>query len=363
MKKDKLTRRDFLKNTLTLAGGLTLLTLPRFVWAELPTEQRLLVVVLRGAMDGLGAVPALGDPHYQQARGALAFQDKGFLPLNTFFALNAAAAPFQKMFTDNELLILHAAATPYRDRSHFDGQDLLENGTIKPHALKTGWLGRTIDSLGGTVKSLAIGPSVPLLLLGQQNTESWSPSILPQASEDFLMRVSHMYAADPLLSKTVNPVLKEANTLKMADNAEVARSQQFLNMMQMAAQFMVKENGARVASIDAEGWDTHAGQGLDQGRLGQALKNLSNGIVAFKEGMGTFWAKTAVLVVTEFGRTVMVNGSGGTDHGTGSAAFLVGGNVNGGRVIGEWPGLSPKALYQGRDLYPANDLRSLPKLS
>lgn len=354
-------RRRFIKNAAILAGSSLLLQFPKILWAAIPTDRRLLVIVQRGAMDGLGAVPAIGDPNYIQARGSLAFTDKGILPLNGFFALNSAIPTFQKLYTDQELVILHAAATPYRERSHFEAQDLLENGSTKPHGLNTGWLGRTVDSLGGTVNSLAIGPTIPLLLQGKKIAESWSPSIMTPPDHDFITRVSRMYAADPLLSKTVNSVISDTTNMDASMGGEMARRQQFTSMMQMAANLMLKENGARIASIDIGGWDTHADQGLDAGRLAQALKNLSQGVDAFKQAMGAVWAQTAILVITEFGRTVMVNGSNGTDHGTASAAFLLGGNVKGGQIIGDWPGLAKSALYQERDLFPANDLRSLLK--
>ncbi len=354
-------RRRFLKHLALFAGSAALINVPRILWASIPTERRLLVIIQRGAMDGLGAVPPIGDPDYHQARGSLAFNDKGILPLNGFFAMNAALPSFQKLYTEKELIILHATATPYRERSHFEAQDLLENGTTKPHGLNTGWLGRTVDSLGGKVNSLAIGPNIPLLLQGKKIAESWSPSIMMPPDHDFINRVTRMYAADPLLSKTVNSVISDTVNTDNAMGGEGARRQQFTSMMQMAANMMLKDNGARIASIDIGGWDTHADQGLDGGRLGQALKNLSQGVEAFKQAMSSVWAQTAILVITEFGRTVMVNGSNGTDHGTGTTAFLLGGNIKGGQIIGDWPGLSKSALYQERDLYPANDLRRLTK--
>jgi uncharacterized protein (DUF1501 family) len=360
MQLPELTRRNFLKG-LTYAGCCTILSWPQLLWASVPTEQRLLVVVLRGAMDGLGAIPAIGDRDYQASRGNLAFKDNGLLQLDGFFAMNAALGPFHDLYQNKELVILHATATPYRERSHFDAQDLLENGSTKPHYLKTGWLGRTVDTMGGTVHSLAIGPNVPLLLQGTQLADSWSPSLLPEVDQDFLTRVAFMYQADPLLSKTAKELLSGIDSQQQAMEGEKSRNQQFVQMMETTAGFMTQPNGARIASIDLDGWDTHSGQGLDNGRLGQALKNLSEGVVAFKKGMGSLWSQTTVLVITEFGRTVMANGSGGTDHGTGGAAFMAGGNVIGGRMIGDWPGLAKQNLYQGRDLYPTNDLRSLMK--
>lgn len=354
------TRRAMLQGMAAL-GACSLFAWPRLSWAALPGDRRLLVIVLRGAMDGLGAVPAIGDRDYHDARGAMAYAGAGLLPLDGFFALHPALGPLQALYAQKEMLVLHAAATPYRERSHFDAQDLLENGGSQPHAYKTGWLGRATDALGGKLQSLAVGPAVPLILQGESTmAENWSPSILAEPDGDFMSRIAYMYAKDPILSHTTNALPPEVRDPAQAgDNG--AKRQQFVEMMTATAGFMAADDGARIASIDLDGWDTHAGQGLETGRLAQALKNLAEGIDAFRRGMGDKWSDTAVLAITEFGRTVAANGTGGTDHGTASAAFLAGGNVNGGRVIGDWPGLAAAKLYQGRDLYPANDLRRLAK--
>jgi uncharacterized protein (DUF1501 family) len=361
---------DFSRRDVLIGAGIFgccgLLGFPAMSFASADTDRRLMVVILRGAMDGLAAVPAIGDASYRGARGDLALPDSQLLPLDGHFAMNAAAPQLHALYQAQQLLILHAAATPYRERSHFEAQDLLENGSAVPHGLQTGWLGRTVDALGGRVQGLAIGPTVPLVLQGAHNIQSWAPSNLREVGDaDFMRRVEMMYRNDPVLSGALaegQAMQRQADASgAMGDKGEGAGKAQFAGMMKTAAAFMSQPSGARIGTIDLTGWDTHAGQGTTQGRFTQVLGTLSAGIDAFRAGMGPAWNDTAVLMMTEFGRTVHGNGTGGSDHGTASAAFLAGGSVKGGRVIGNWPGLAPDQLYQNRDLYPDNDLRSLVK--
>ena len=351
-----LSRRQFLIGA-GYASCCAMAGFPTMSFASAPTDKRLMVVILRGAMDGLAAVPAIGDPNYRAVRGDLALPENALLPLDGHFALNAAAPELQKMYQQKQLAILHAVSSPYRERSHFEAQDTLENGTAIPHGLSTGWLGRTVEALGGQVQGLALGPTVPLVLQGARNIQSWAPASLPGANADFLKRVSIMYQSDPMLHQA----LAEAEDMQSVAGTGEANAQAFAGMMKTAAGFMTRQDGARLATIDVTGWDTHANQGTDKGRFAQVLGTLSSGVEAYRAGMGQAWNDSAVLMLTEFGRTVRGNGTGGSDHGTGSVAFLAGGGVQGGRVIGEWPGLAENQLYQNRDLYPANDMRSLLK--
>ncbi len=358
---DAFSRRSFLQRCgATLAFGALASTLPaRFTYAATPGNKRLLVVILRGALDGLAAVVPYGDPSYADARGAMALpqNDAALVALDAHFALHTALAPLAQLFAQRELLVLHAAATPYRERSHFDAQNLLESGGVTPHALDTGWLNRSIEALGSSPKAMAIGPAIPLLLRGDARVASWAPSVLPNVDDAFLMRVREMYGNDALLMNALETAQEMHGGEGMGGSARGQRA--FIDMMKKAATFMNGSDGASIGTVEMGGWDTHANQGLEKGRLSALLGILSEGLLAYRSGMGTAWSDTAVLVVTEFGRTVKGNGSGGTDHGTASVAFLLGGNVNGGRVIGEWPGLS--RLYQDRDLMPVNDLRGLLK--
>ena len=360
-----LSRRDFL-----LRGGMLVAAGafggPALALAQAQTEQRLFVVVLRGALDGLAAVVPYGDRSYGDARGALVLPDPARIRLDSFYAMNAALASLAALYHQKQLLVLHATATPYRSRSHFDGQDILDSGAVEAHASTTGWLNRALVALRGG-QGIAIGPSVPLLLQGPGDVTSWSPSVLPAATPDLLAQVVHLYEADPLLSSAI----RDAEMLRSEDpgsrSAASSRGgargpQAFAAMMRRAGELLGDDrSGLRLGAIELGGWDTHVAQGLDRGRLANAMQQLSSGIEAFEQALGAAWQQTAVLVVTEFGRTVKGNGTGGSDHGTATVAFLMGGKVAGGRVIGDWPGLASHQLYQERDLRPVNDLRALQK--
>lgn len=346
---EHINRRRFLQGTgaLALAGLMPF----RIAFADAPGEKRLLVIVLRGALDGLHAVVPYGDPGYADRRGSMALKQDSdtLLALNSDFALHASLGALAPLYKQKEMLVLHATATPYRERSHFDAQNLLETGGTKPHLLSTGWLNRSVMLLRSTQPALALGPNVPMLLRGEGRVTSWSPSNLPEVDDDFMGRVIHMYQNDPPLMQALAAVMDDGG-----EGATGRNSKAFTEMMKQAALFMKEPGGARIASIDVEGWDTHVGQ---VGRLDALFKALAEGILSYRIGMGAAWKQSAILVMTEFGRTVKGNGTGGTDHGTGSVAFLFGGSVNGGRILGDWPGLA--SLYEDRDLQPANDLRQL----
>jgi uncharacterized protein (DUF1501 family) len=339
--------------------------------ANAPTDARVVVVILRGAMDGLAAVPPYGDKDYAEQRGDLAFaapgQENGCLDLNGRFGLNPALTTLMPLWRAGEFAVLHAAATPYRARSHFEGQDMLETGGAQ-HALADGWLNRALTAMGGVDKpmGLAVGPADPLILRGTARIASWSPEqLLPPVSGDFLERLSDLYRGDPLLG----PALSEGMQAQLVSDEVMGHANASTEALKGAeylpaaaegvGKLLADPRGPRIAVLDAGGWDTHTGQGMLTGRLATALKGLAESLVALKKSMQPVWNQTTVLVVTEFGRTVAPNGTGGTDHGTGTAAFLLGGTVAGGRVIANWPGLSPNRLYQNRDLAATLDLRSV----
>lgn len=352
--------RRRLLQTSGLATGLAMLEftgLGRLALASSTGENRLLVVVLRGAMDGLAAVVPYGDSAYADARGAIAMPQNGddLIRLDSFFALPNALQSLAPLYQQKQLTILHAASTPYRERSHFDAQDCLENGSNTAHGMNTGWLNRSLASLQTSRNAIAVGPSIPLVLRGSSPVNSWAPSVLPNVDDDFLMRVMSMYDADAQLQKSLAQAQEMNGMNESMTNA--LNNKAFIGLMQKAAQFMLGNTSARIGTVELGGWDTHSNQGLTTGRLASNLKLLADGLIAFQQAMGAQWKQTAVLVVTEFGRTVKVNGSKGTDHGTGGVAFLLGGGLNGGQVIGDWPGLNK--LYEDRDLIPTNDLRSL----
>ncbi len=385
-----LTRRRFLESSL-LAGAGTLVT-ARLAFASVRTERRFAFVLLRGGLDGLAAVPPVGDPQYAALRGQLALAVPGgagaALPLDGFFGLHPALSFLHECHRARELTVLHASATPYRERSHFDAQDVLESGMTRPHAATSGWLNRALVALprGGNASEagVALGANVPLVMRGPAEVASWSPTHLASLDEETLARLTDLYARDPLLSRRLADALaSEANAVEarrvaveaaaenpsgvsagLPERAAAGRRNagaRYADTARAAAGFLRQSDGPRVAVFDTNGWDTHANEGAAQGQLAQRLRALDDGLRIFKQALGPAWRHTAVLLATEFGRTAATNGTRGTDHGTGAAAFLLGGAVAGGRVIADWPGLARGALHEGRDLKPTLDLRAVLK--
>ena len=340
--------------------------------ARAPTERRLVVVILRGALDGLAAVPPYADPGYREVRGVLTLGSPGgpdgVLDLDGRFGLHPALEPIHGLFKERELLVFHAVATPYRSRSHFDGQDLLENGTTAPRGARDGWLNRAIGLLGpsDTRLGLAVGQTVPLLLRGSTLVGSWAPKVMPELDGDFLARLAALYRSDPLLGPAIEEGLR---TQAMSDEVlgedkrmggGAGRGGRAISAVAgPVGKLLAAPKGARIAVMEVGGWDTHSNQGTTAGRLAPALRGLADGLMALKQGLGAAWSETAVAVVSEFGRTAAPNGSGGTDHGTAGIAFLLGGAVAGGRVVTRWPGLGSGNLFEGRDLAPTLDLRAI----
>ena len=347
-----------------LAAGISACTaMPRFAFGAAETNKRLVVVLLRGAMDGLSAVPAYGDPDFATARGGLALpppgQAGGALKLDAMFGLHPNLQGLAGLYSQNELLVVHAAATPYRDRSHFDGQNLLESGAEKPFGLDTGWLNRALMQLPASDKPLGIALSshMPLMMRGAATVNSWSPSTLPPPNADTVSRLAALYrATDPTLAANFANA-QTANSIAAVNGG--GKLQPFVIMAGAAAKFLAEPEGPRIAMIEFDGWDTHINQAGPFSPLSTNLLQLDRGLIALKDGLGPVWKDTAVIVVSEFGRTVAMNGTRGTDHGTGSAFFVMGGAVNGGRVIADWPGLKPAQLLVGRDLKPTTDFRAI----
>lgn len=313
-------------------------------------DTRLLVLLLRGGLDGLHALPPRDDAAYARLRGALAPRDA--LPLDGSFALHPSLKGLHALYGRGDLLPLVAVAPPYRERSHFDAQDCLENGTAGPGSGGSGWLNRAVAAMAGG-EGIALAGVMPLILRGDGAATTWSPP-LPQAVNPVLLqRLGPLYAADPQLAPAFARALEdEAGGMAGGD----ARGGRLPQAMAAAARFMAADDGPRIGFVEDTGWDTHGNQARV---LARKLAELDAGVGAYREGMQAHWPKTLVVVATEFGRTAAVNGTGGTDHGTGGVAFLAGGAVRGGRVIGDWPGLAPAALNEGRDLRATTDLRAL----
>jgi uncharacterized protein (DUF1501 family) len=351
------TRRHTL-GLLGAAAGVAAASLPRLSLAAPATDKRFVVILLRGAMDGLSAAPPIGDPDYERARNGLALENA--LKLDAMFALHPNIPGMKSLYDGGELIVVHAAATPYRDRSHFDGQNLLENGSEQPYGLDTGWLNRALAQMPGSGKPLgvALNSHMPLMLRGPAAVTSWAPSLLPPPDGDTVQRLAALYGeTDPVLAKDFANA-QGANGVAMGTTSG-SGYQAFIGLMTAAAKFLNQPDGERVAMVEIGGWDTHVNQAGAFSPLSTNLTTLDKGLAALKTGLGPVWRDTAVIIVSEFGRTVAMNGTQGTDHGTAGAVFVAGGAVKGGRVLADWPGLKPASLYQARDLMPTTDFRSI----
>ena len=351
-----LSRRHMLISGLTIAAAGAV---PRFAYAAAATPRRLVFVIQRGAADGLAIVAPTGDPAYAAARGALA-EDGGGASLNGLFTLHPALAAGADLYRARQAHFAHAVATAYRDRSHFDGQNVLEGGGSRPYEKNDGWVGRLLTLLPPAEReALAIAPAVPLALRGSAPVATYAPSRLPQADADLIARLSALYADDALLHPLWDSAVK---TQELAGDIGGNNGRNGADLGKLAASLMLPADGARVMMIETGGWDTHSGQ---RGRLTAQLRGLDQLVGALQAGLGAAWNDTLVVVATEFGRTVAVNGTGGTDHGTGSAAMFfggalaAGGPVAGGNVSADWPGLSAVNRLEGRDLKPTRSLESV----
>jgi uncharacterized protein (DUF1501 family) len=326
------------------------------------TDKRFVLIILRGAMDGLAAVPPYADADLTTLRASLLSPGGDLQKLDSFFALHPALTNLYGLYQQSQLLVCHAIASPYRERSHFDGQNVLEIGTDTPDLSASGWLNRCIPLINsaGNSATMAIGQSVPAVLQGKAAVASWAPAVLPSPTENTMERLQKLYAEDGFLGAKLEQALM-AQQLVAGNDMTGARgpNQNFNVLVDAAARFLVQDNGPSVAVLESNGWDTHANQGASQGQLARKFSELDAGLARLQSGLGATWDRTVVAVVTEFGRTATVNGTQGTDHGTAGVAFVLGGAVRGGRVMTEWPGLASGNLYQQRDLQPTMDLRSL----
>jgi uncharacterized protein (DUF1501 family) len=354
-----------------------------FAWAHFPRvahaegrDPRFLAIILRGALDGLATVAPVGDPDWVALRGdnALTLNSKvPALKLNDFFALNPAMPNLHGMFQANEAIIVHACATPYRERSHFDGQDLLESGLPKVAPSDSGWLNRALGTLtpGGRVdpkdsRVFAVGPMTPLIARGSAPILSWSPQQIMPASEDTMARLLDLYRhSDVKLAAVLDDnskltAIEHSGDMGKKPGAAQVRAY-FSEAAGNAAKFLAQPDGPRVGALALDGWDTHVNEGIASGRLSQLLGSLDDALAAVKTNMGPAWKDTVVVLATEFGRTAHINGTDGTDHGTATVSLLVGGALKGGRVIADWPGIKAANLYENRDLKPTTDLRAVIK--
>src|SRR3984957_7741149 len=360
------TRRRFLVGTGALAASTVL---PNVLFARTGGSGRLVVVILRGALDGLAAVPPYADPDYAGLHRELAIAAPGAvdgaLALDNTFGLHPSLEFLHERYLAGELVVFHAVASPYRDRSHFDGQNVLENGLTKPIGTADGWLNRALAALPSGAgrpgdRAVAISQNIPLILRGEAPVMSKSPQATPDVDEELLTRLADLYSKDDWFSARLSEAVQTGKLTEAGGSpAGTPGTDRVSGAARMAATLMRSVGGPEVAVIEAGGWDTHANQGGAKGVLAQRLTGLDKALRTLADELGPLWPQTAVLVVTEFGRTAAMNGTRGTDHGTGGCAFLAGGAVHGGRVIADWPGLARTALLDNRDLRPTLDLRSV----
>ncbi|MEC5386039.1 DUF1501 domain-containing protein [Uliginosibacterium sp. H3] len=342
-------RRDFL--TFSAAGAAVLLA-PRMAFATVASDRRFVFIIQRGAADGLHLVPPVGDPDYVRQRQALAVEASIVTRLDDTFGLHPSLVEAAKMYRSGEALFVHAVSSRYRDRSHFDGQNVIETGGSGPYQVKDGWLNRLAGLMpAGKPLPMSFAPTVPIALRGAVEVSSYATSKLPEPGDELLARVSMLYRDDAQLHGLWSAAMQVRG---MAGEARAGQDPASLG--KLAASFLVRPDGPRIAMLETVGWDTHNQQA---GRLDRLLRGFDGMLAGLRDGLGEQWQNTTVLVATEFGRTVAVNGTGGTDHGTGSAAMLFGGAVKGGRVLADWPGLAQASLFENRDLRPTASLESL----
>ncbi|MBO0752449.1 MAG: DUF1501 domain-containing protein [Bradyrhizobiaceae bacterium] len=365
-----------------------------FAWACTPRlaraegrDPRVLVVVLRGALDGLGMVAPTGDPDWIGLRGDKALVRAGntpALPLDSLFALNPAMPNLYRLYQAKQAAIVHAVATPYRERSHFDGQDVLESGYATPGFRNSGWLNRALTALepdgrvnprGSRGRPFALGPVTPLVARGPAPMLTWVPQQPLPASDDTQARVLDLYRhtdaklAHALEGRQDMIAIARATGVDTPPPQDgepalsgIARVRKYVaDVAGAAARYMAQPDGPRVGAVDFNGWDTHYNEGAVGGQLASLLGVLDDGLAAFEKDIGEAWRETVVAIVTEFGRTARINGTDGTDHGTGTVVVLAGGAVQGGRVIADWPGVKASSLYENRDLKATTDLRAVLK--
>lgn len=366
------SRRQFLTRSALLGCSVAaspLLTPVSF--ASAPWDTRLVVIILRGGMDGVDVIRPYGDPELRKVRNELSpGPESGAPDLDGFYALNPALEPLMPLWQAGQLGFVNAVSTPYRDkRSHFDGQDLLEAGTISLAGVRDGWLNRMLQSVPGIEAhtAFALGHGEMKLLVGDAPVADWSPGADVMMSPQAQRLAELMMEQDPAFHAALSEALtlSETDALASLMTGDAAVQDMESDMLQAAkggthrkiAEFAAKQlrKDTRVAAFSINGWDTHLNQTKAMER---ALNQLSQTILTLKKGLsGPIWNKTAIVAMTEFGRTVRQNGTKGTDHGTGGAMLLAGGAIRGGRVVGQWPGLTEADLYARRDLMPTSDVR------
>lgn len=387
-----LSRRDFLKNAFVLPAWALAPTMPqkfrpRFAFlspkGQEPRANILVCIFLRGGMDGLNAVIPHGDPDYYRLRPSLAISepkagnDKTGIDLDGFFGLHPAMHPLKDVWDDGSLAFIHAAGSPDPTHSHFDAMDYMERGTPGDKQVGTGWLARHLqfaaNANGSPFRAVGFGSMLPSSLrgpipaialksiadfhLGRKQNES---------IEQFQSAISSLYSADSILSDRADFTLDAVQILQRvvdssyqpSNNVKYPESEFGQSLMQVA-QLIKSEIGVEIAALDIGGWDTHINQGGEEGEMSELLADLSGSLAAFHHDLGDIMKRVTVVAMSEFGRRAAENGGGGTDHGHGNVMFAIGRSINGGKVYGEWPGLSSEKLAGPGDLAVTTDFRSV----
>jgi uncharacterized protein (DUF1501 family) len=355
-----MNRRTFVRNM--CLGGLATFGAPIVNFAQVKRGGRFVFVLLRGGFDGLAAVVPYGDPAYRSLRGSFGFEESDLFELNDTFGLAPGLSALRDIWQQNELVVLHALAIPYRTRSHFDGQAILETGIDRPVGSSDGWLNRLLQVMPGQRSGIAIAAGMPRSMTGPFDVQTWSPVQLGAVDDAYLDRLATLYRTDQVLYGRFEAALQQQDLVgeePMAGGG--ARRGGIAPLMRAAAKILRQENGPNVAAVEFSGWDTHANQGLAGGALDRLLAQLAEGLVALRTDLGPAWSNTTVVVMTEFGRTARPNGTRGTDHGTAGAGLVIGPKVARSTVFTDWPGLGDRALFEGRDLKPTLDTRAVLK--
>ncbi|HVS64633.1 MAG TPA: DUF1501 domain-containing protein [Thermoanaerobaculia bacterium] len=317
-------------------------------------------MLLRGGFDGLAAVVPYGNPSYRSVRGGMAFEREALVPLADGFALAPGLAPLATLWNDDQLVALHALAIPYRTRSHFDAQAILETGLDQPKGSSDGWLNRLLQVMDGRAEGIAVAAGLPLSLSGPHPVATWSPSRLGAVEASYVERLHYLYRHDPQLRDRFEAALQlDAESGAGSMSGGRGPRQALGSIPGATARFLKDPDGPNVAAVELGGWDTHSNQGMQDGPLDRRFGQLAEALVGFRSQLGEAWSGTTVVVMTEFGRTAQPNGTGGTDHGTAGAGFVLGPELTKGRVVTDWPGLGSKELFEGRDLRPTLDTRAV----
>ena len=340
-------RRNFLKGTL---GTLYMMATPNMAFPDTKiTEKRLLIVLLRGGMDGLASIPPIGDKNLSKIRKDVLVN--GAADLDGFFGINPSLKFLGSEYHQGRAAFVHATSFPYTGRSHFDGQNIMETGGEQAYALTSGWVGRAMNAAG--YSSLSVSLPIPIILRGNELNSNYFPTNFRKVNPAVYSGVQQMWKEDPQLGGLIEPMMAREIDLFGAGRGSARE------LVSFAAKEMHKPNGPRVGLLEFGGFDTHALQGNEQGHHTKKIAELDGVLEAFKRQMGDLYENTVIVTVTEFGRTASENGTQGTDHGYGSAIFLAGGLVKGKQVVSDWPGLSTKNLYEGRDLLMTIDARDV----